>query len=488
MSKRRAYGLVALCILITVPAAVLRFQAQKSDNTVEICISLKETREMMERFPESTLENFLERCRIAGVHTLAVQDNTAEAPLDYSLALLVDSEGPAHILAGAPHGTLVVLPDAPDLHNRGLYYSADIEEALKIRGARIALFDRKLKSYEQVYDIARALPRHAVKAHTISLREMAGLSRKAMLARWTRSVHERSCRFLYFRWNREWPPMDNLAFLRDLRQNLKSDGYVLGKLPAPAAAPFTEFPGRQARLALAWLVAALAPLAAVLIVKRGLADEFSLASAAARAARLWGSALAVALLAGLTIPFLLPDTVFVNGLAQFRGVKAALALPLLGAGALLFEPSRIEALLKRNVTVFGLLAMGAAALVLALMLDRSGNFSPFVSGPELRLRDALENLLGARPRFKEFLIGHPLLILGIYMHISGDERGKAWALPCIWIGTLGLISMINSFCHLHTPLAVTLLRTAHGIWIGGLLGAGLAYATKFIFRVRLTVA
>ena len=82
MSRSMTVWLAALWVLVVIPAAILRHSAQKRDNTVEICISLKETREMMERFPDSTLENFLERCRIAGVHTLAVQDDTAQAPLD----------------------------------------------------------------------------------------------------------------------------------------------------------------------------------------------------------------------------------------------------------------------------------------------------------------------------------------------------------------------------------------------------------------------
>jgi len=38
------------------------------------------------------------------------------------------------------------------------------------------------------------------------------------------------------------------------------------------------------------------------------------------------------------------------------------------------------------------------------------------------------------------------------------------------VGAIGQVGMLNSFCHLHSPLKLTLLRTFHGLWIGGLLG------------------
>jgi hypothetical protein len=37
--------------------------------------------------------------------------------------------------------------------------------------------------------------------------------------------------------------------------------------------------------------------------------------------------------------------------------------------------------------------------------------------------------------------------------------------------------MINSFCHLHTPLWISGLRSVHGLWLGVVLGSlGLALA------------
>jgi hypothetical protein len=35
---------------------------------------------------------------------------------------------------------------------------------------------------------------------------------------------------------------------------------------------------------------------------------------------------------------------------------------------------------------------------------------------------------------------------------------------------LGFASVVNSFCHYHTPLLFILLREFHGLWTGTLLG------------------
>ena len=107
-------------------------------------------------------------------------------------------------------------------------------------------------------------------------------------------------------------------------------------------------------------------------------------------------------------------------------------------------------------------------------------------GSEQLLRDRLEDLLVARPRFKEFAIGYPLLLLGLHMRSStasltppslfkgeGDRAlGEGWSL-LIAIGMIGPISVVNTFCHLHSPLYLALWRTANGIVLGSAIGLAL---------------
>jgi hypothetical protein len=90
-----------------------------------------------------------------------------------------------------------------------------------------------------------------------------------------------------------------------------------------------------------------------------------------------------------------------------------------------------------------------------------------VSRLELKLRSILDKVLIVRPRTKEFLIGHPALFLGIAAALGG-RRG--WAALLLVIGTIGEVSLINTFCHIHTPIEVTVLRVIIGAVVGVLIG------------------
>jgi hypothetical protein len=72
-----------------------------------------------------------------------------------------------------------------------------------------------------------------------------------------------------------------------------------------------------------------------------------------------------------------------------------------------------------------------------------------------------------RPRTKELLFGHPLVFLSLALMYRGTRRGLWLGLTA---GLVGQISLLNTFCHLHTPLLVSLVRAFHGLWIGLLLG------------------
>jgi hypothetical protein len=123
-----------------------------------------------------------------------------------------------------------------------------------------------------------------------------------------------------------------------------------------------------------------------------------------------------------------------------------------------------EALVKYWHAIAVFLVLG----LVAFMIMRSGNESAVeVSGLEMKLRALLDQILVVRPRTKEILFGFPALLLGLTLLLQGRPR-TVW----VWLtfGLIGLISMTNTFCHLHTPLHVSLLRVANGIWVGVLVG------------------
>jgi len=114
-----------------------------------------------------------------------------------------------------------------------------------------------------------------------------------------------------------------------------------------------------------------------------------------------------------------------------------------------------------------------------MLLFRSGNFGLPVFGPEVRLRQALEDLLVARPRTKEFLIGHPALVLAAG---AAALRLRAWVVPLAMVGAVGQAGLINSFSHIHTPLVLVVLRTLYALLIGSVLGAAALVVLERVVR------
>jgi len=259
-------------------------------------------------------------------------------------------------------------------------------------------------------------------------------------------------------------------------------GFKIDALKPESSGSFLEFPLRNLRLAVSFIVAVCAPLIALRYVRTRVTGGPPSHSQggdktlprAWLALKIWAFGLLASVAGGLVIQALMPDTVFVNGLAVFRGVKAVMILPLILAGLVLIGRPGISDLLDRNVTMADLVGVIVLAGAAWIAMERSGNNAgtfPFETG----FRSRLEEILWARPRFKEFLIGHPLMIAGIYFSLKSDERpGRLCGIPLatlsIWAGTIGMISVVNSFCHLHTPLSVTAIRTLNGLWLGAILG------------------
>ena len=109
---------------------------------------------------------------------------------------------------------------------------------------------------------------------------------------------------------------------------------------------------------------------------------------------------------------------------------------------------------------------------------RTGN-SMNVSSAELQFRNLLENLLIARPRTKEMLIGWPCLLLFIW-----SLRRHLNFLPLVFgLGmSIGLVSIVNTFLHIRTPFLLSLLRTGWGILFGFILGVIAVLIAELLYR------
>ena len=125
---------------------------------------------------------------------------------------------------------------------------------------------------------------------------------------------------------------------------------------------------------------------------------------------------------------------------------------------------RIINLLKQPITIIWVVAAALLGIVGLYYLSRTGN-SGQVSSIEMMFRTWLETTFGVRPRFKEFVLGHPVMLLGLFLAL---RYRASWFF--IVIGTLGQLSMVSTFTHLHSPITISALRTVLGLGFGIIIG------------------
>ena len=116
-----------------------------------------------------------------------------------------------------------------------------------------------------------------------------------------------------------------------------------------------------------------------------------------------------------------------------------------------------------------LLMVLCVAATLVVMVLRSGDYMIPVARLEIVVRDWLELHLYARPRTKEMLIAFPMLALFL---AAADRRTPQLELLLAVLAQVGSVSVVNSFCHIFTPVHVSLIRTLLGAGIGLVIGYG----------------
>lgn len=173
-------------------------------------------------------------------------------------------------------------------------------------------------------------------------------------------------------------------------------------------------------------------------------------------------------------------------LQQFRGVGALHLLPIAIAGVYLLFFSEnntyndkimhVRRILTSFISVLWIVVAGIGLAAVFYYLSRTGNEGQ-ASTVEKLFRSFLENTLGVRPRTKEFLVAHPIFILGAYLSLRYRH-----AVYLIFIGVIGQLSIVDTFAHLHTPLHISLIRISYGIVFGAIIGLVLIAAWEIITR------
>jgi len=394
--------------------------------------------------------------------------------------------------------------------------------------------------------LAAMLPEKVIRVHSVSARELVNFSQPELVDRFVRAVRERNIRLCYIRipFHLKGDPLAvTKEYLSTLRQDLTQKGFLLGTpspMP-PTTAPiwlwgliglgavttgiaflclFVPLSTSQqwgltvVGIALGIVLHLLQPIWAAKLMALGIAIAAPVlaiwfgAGATLRSGSRWqrtmtgiATCLAVIIACGLIESALMFDYRFWLKVSEFSGVKVSQLLPFLIVTAValtqwmdtaeLETHERYQVAYRNLQSLFdapvkwgqaiGLLFILAAV---AYWLVRTGN-EPGLGVPmwELKLRAAIEDILGVRPRFKEFLLGHPMLVLSFFFltgtHLEA-KIGQWLAVPAV----IGLASIMNTFSHAHTPIALSLLRTFHGIWLGLLIGVLLVLMLKWFSAAR----
>lgn len=168
----------------------------------------------------------------------------------------------------------------------------------------------------------------------------------------------------------------------------------------------------------------------------------------------------------------------------FRGVKLVYVVPLVAMVVLVLpwiirEPLLpfMKRLWKHPIMIGHVVISFVVLALLAYYVLRSGNTGT-ASALELAARQKLEEWLYVRPRTKEFLLGFPAYLLALFVINKQKQLGAI----LLVVGTIGWLSMINTFTHLHIPLFISFVRTMYSLGLGLFIGIALIYVYKWVWK------
>lgn len=240
--------------------------------------------------------------------------------------------------------------------------------------------------------------------------------------------------------------------------------------------------------ALALLVATSAPTIAMILAIRKIREVNETIPDMSAGRRLTHTIvlyLKTAILSLAAVPFviaLLNNITYSLVLNQFRGVSLLHFVPIFLTAVYVFlylGKSIWQELLKWIKTPVTLLWVGAFAVLAVagyFYLSRTGNGGTLLPG-EATLRSFLENTFGVRPRNKEFLLAHPLFIVGIFAAFRYRP-----AIYVMIVAVIGQLSMVDTFAHIHTPAVLSLIRGVLGLGLGLIFGLVLTLVWYVIER------
>lgn len=331
--------------------------------------------------------------------------------------------------------------------------------------------------------IGKELPHKFVRVHSIK-RKNRFIEQNILINRYIRAIRERGVRILYLH-ILPGDFQDNRRFFSRLREKIISEGFKLGYAEPFIdkgeyfGSPLLRYKNKYPTYLLSTIVAIFIPLFGLVILYRSIKSENPGELSPVFACLVnFLMTCGVTLIGALILVGILSRIDFMLKLDQMRGVKLCLILPIIIGFFYLYVKSKgssyliqLKNLMNSTVKCKHLIYLTIFVLSIVVMIIRSGNTGLIpVSVFENSVREFIERIFGVRPRIKEFLIGHPLMLLGIYLTLNRKRLLHLSGEIFLALGLIGQISIINTFCHIHTPLEISLCRTFHGLWLGVILG------------------
>ncbi|HBS57845.1 MAG TPA: hypothetical protein DEA44_01110 [Firmicutes bacterium] len=207
----------------------------------------------------------------------------------------------------------------------------------------------------------------------------------------------------------------------------------------------------------------------------------------------------VSLIGGVFVAAVLADARYFLEIEIFRGVKLTFVLPLLIVTVLFFRQfgfeedkpapaggflAQVKRVLDQPVLFKYLLALAVAAVAAIVYVGRSGHTAGIpVPALETKMRALLEQLFYARPRTREFLIGHPAFFLATLAVCCSWSR--VWQFALVIAASMAQISLVETFAHLRTPVMMTFVRGFDGWVLGTIIGMVAVIVLQGVIRVAV---
>ncbi len=180
---------------------------------------------------------------------------------------------------------------------------------------------------------------------------------------------------------------------------------------------------------------------------------------------------------------LLADVLFMLKLDQFIGVKIAHVIPIVAVPFILYiwnaeKPlTTVKQLLDKALDYKWAVLFAIVAVAGFIYISRTGNTTTELSTGEAAMRNFLNDIMGVRPRSKEFLIGYPLTLLLFWLGAS--RRNWILTIPAI----IGQVSLVNTYAHIHTALLISLHRSFNGLVLGLAMGLLLLLGVQVLLKL-----